>query len=222
MTAPTSMTPPNSLRQRPEAAGKPLAALSRPLRQALRQTRGWGWPGLLGLACVAPAALLAALWLPTLQQASQRLRTEADAAQLRALRLSTRATASSRAMPPAQRYRDGFPDVRARQARVAAVIALATAHGLDPQRGEFRLSAERDIGLMRYGVTMPLIGPYEKLRAFIEEAQARDPALALDHLRLKRTSATATSIEADLNWSFYMQDDATPEASREQVRGAPQ
>ncbi|MBC7732931.1 MAG: hypothetical protein H7306_13685 [Bacteriovorax sp.] len=175
------------------------------LRQAREQARRWGWPGAMGLICLVAALAAATLWLPALQRESDTLEASADLAEQRARRIATPRTATAPPFTPEQRFRDAFPSARLRQERLAALLALAAAHGLESKRNELRLAPERDIALDRYSVTMPLSGPYAQLRAFIEAAQARDAALSLDRLRLRRSSGSAAVVEADLGWSFYMQ-----------------
>lgn len=167
--------------------------------------RRWGWPGAAGLVCLALAAAAAALWLPALRDEAATLASAADTTEKRAERAGSQRSTQIRSLPAPQRFRDGFPPATARQERLAAILAVATEHGLEPKRSEFRLSHERDLGLDLYTVTLPLVGRYPQLRAFIEDAQLRDPALSLDRLRMRRASATATAIETDLTWTFYMQ-----------------
>ena len=177
------------------------------VRRALAQARGWGWPGAVGLAGVVASLIAASTWLPTLQRQSDALGADADAAELRLTRLGSQRLVKAPAVPAPQRFRDGFPSARARQERLAALMTLATQHGLEPRRAEFRLAQDADLGLLRYSVNMPLAGPYAQLRAFIEEAQARDPALGLDRVRMRRASANAATVETELGWTLYMQTD---------------
>lgn len=188
-------------------------------RQALNQARAWRWPGALGLAALLMAVGGGVLWLPALEREAAALSADADAAELQAVRQSARRAQTAQAVPPPQRFRDGFPPARARQERLAALIALAVEHGLAPARTEFRLSRDAELDLLRYSVNMPLVGPYAQLRAFIEEAQARDPALGLDRLRLRRVAASANTVDSELGWTFYMQPELPFEADRDRARG---
>ena len=169
------------------------------------QASRWGWPGAIGLGCLVAALAAITLWLPALQRESDALETGVDMAERRARRATAPQVAIAPLQTPEQRFRDAFPTARQRQERLAALLSIAAEHGLESKRNEFRLSAERDIGLDRYSVSMPLTGPYAQLRAFIEDAQSRDVALSLDSVRIRRASGTAGVVEADLAWSFYMQ-----------------
>ncbi|WP_458233128.1 hypothetical protein, partial [Roseateles sp. P5_E8] len=89
-----------------------------------------------------------------------------------------------------------------RQARTAALLALAAELGLPWPRSEFRYQADRELGLAQYRVAMQLSGRYGVLRDFVAEALKRDPALALDGMRLRR-EANGT-LKAELAWVLHM------------------
>lgn len=188
--------------------------------QANRQARTWSWPGWVGLIGVVAAALASYVWLPALQVQSDSNAAEIAAAELRIARLALSRPATAPQRPASQRFRDGFPAARERQERLAAMLSLATAHGLAPKRSEFRLSRDADLGLLRYSVGMPLTGPYAQVRAFVEEAQLRDPALSLDQMRLRRSSAASATVDTELSWTFYMQAEPPTDVAGGDVRSA--
>lgn len=99
------------------------------------------------------------------------------------------------------------------------MLAVAAEHGLEARSSEYRLKQERELGLDLYTVNLPLAGRYAQLRAFIEDAQLRDPALSLDHLRMRRNSAAAKLIETDLSWTFYMQPQRPGAGASDAARG---
>jgi len=167
--------------------------------------RTWGWPGLLGLLFLLGAGGIVFLWLPAVRQQIQQTSVAADAAELRAVRLARQRDTAPPAVPAPQRFREGFPSAQSRQDRIAALLARLVAHGLAHKRSDYQLVPEAGLGLWRYRMAMPVSGPYREVREFIEEALAQDPALGLDSLRLRRASANAADVEADLGWSFYMQ-----------------
>jgi hypothetical protein len=175
--------------------------------------RRWGWPGAAGVALLVIAALLASIWLPHLTQQNRSLSLAADKADQQLRRAKQGSLTTTASISPAQRFTAAFPDPELREARVAALLALARSHGLSVQRGEFRLTPEPQIGLLKYSVNLPLSGSYEQLRALIEDTQSRDTAVALERLRLQRSSARATRVDADLTLSFYMRAPADAQAS---------
>ena len=181
----------------------------RSIRHTARQARRWGWPGAIGLGLLVAAAVLWLGWLPALREEADSLSAKANAAELMAERTGSLRHSPALQTPAPQRFVDSFPPAATRQARLGALWSLAAEHGLDAKRSELRLIPQRDVSLLRYSVNMPLSGSYAALRAFIEDAQRRDPALSVDRLRLRRASAGAAAVDADLSWSLYMKTETT-------------
>jgi hypothetical protein len=178
------------------------------MRRQLGNLRRWGWPGAIGLLAGTVSLFIAQLWLPELQRERDTIREAADLAQRRARQRLAPARAVDAAPSGADDFRGGFPPASQRQERLAALLASATQHGLASRRIELRLSQDVPLGLARYSVTTPIVGSYAALRAFVEDAPARDPALSLDRLQMRRASVAAGAIEAELSWSLYMRAEA--------------
>ena len=191
-----------------------IPSLWRALSQSRALVKAWRWPGIAGFTCLTLALMVGLIWLPSLEHESAALSAALRATERRAATLTTRRLAPvTPAATPAQRFREGFPAAADRQDRLAMLLTLAAKSGLESRRSEFRLTQERDSGLLRYTVTMPVAGPYSQVRRFLEEAQAHDPALSLDRLRLRRASTSASVVETDLTWSFFMQPEPVPAIS---------
>jgi len=170
------------------------------MKRWLASARRLGWPAALALALTL-AAVLGALWLPREQA---RLDGERQTLAKRRAALQTR-------QPSAIPKDDGaalaasLPPDSQRQARTAALMGLAAELGLPWPRSEFRYQSDRELGLAQYRVAMQLSGRYGALRDFVAEALRRDPALALDGLRLRRDAAKPGEVKAELNWVLHMQ-----------------
>lgn len=166
------------------------------MKRWLAQARRLGWPAAVAFALTG-AALVGALWLPHAQAKldEQRLTLTARRAALGRAPVAARddSAALSASLPPDS----------ARQARTAALLALSTELGLPWPRSEFRYQADRELGLAQYRVAMQLTGGYGALRGFVAEALRRDPALALDGLRLRREPGG--QLKAELAWVLHMQ-----------------
>lgn len=206
------------------------------MRQMFSQGRAlvvaWRWPGVAGLVCLTLALVVGCVWLPSLEHESAALGAAIVQAERRAAKFEVRRlTPIAPPVSPSQRFRDGFPVAVDRQDRLAVLLSLAAKNGLESRRSEFRLAQDRDSGLLRYTVTLPLTGPYSQIRKFVEEAQERDPALSLDRLHLRRVSSGVSAVETDLTWSFFMQPEAvspafsapspSPAIQRPDLRSAP-
>jgi hypothetical protein len=177
---------------------------TRPWHEIGFQLRHWGWPFALGAGCLLVAGAVAMLWLPGLRREADALAAQADLADHRARAWRRQEQGAAPQPSGSQRFLAGFPASDTRQDRLAALFALAVERHLQLHPSEFKLTPERELGLMQYGVTMPLTGPYAQVRDFVAAAQARDPALGLDRLRLRRAAPGTAVVEADLAWTLYM------------------
>lgn len=164
----------------------------------LPQARRLGGPA--GLAALLTlAALIGATWLPR-EQAALDAQRHALAARRAALAKTPKAAP---AKDDGSALAASLPPDSARQARTAALLALTGELGLPWPRSEFRYQADRELGLAQVRVAMQLSGGYGALRGFVEEALRRDPALALEGVRLRR-EADGT-LKAELAWVLHMQ-----------------
>ena len=202
-----------------------IPAVRRVFSQSRALVVAWRWPGVAGFVCLTLALVVGWVGLPSLERESAALDAEIAVAERRAATLEARRLVP--ATPPAtpsQRFQEGFPAAADRQERLAVLLSLAAKNGLESRRGEFRLAQDRDSSLLRYTVTLPMAGPYRQIRRFIEDAQARDPALSLARLRLRRASTSASTVDTDLTWSFFMQPEAmstpSPTAQKPDPRSA--
>jgi Tfp pilus assembly protein PilO len=64
---------------------------------------------------------------------------------------------------------------------------LARDKRLDPERISYTVSAVRDTGLVRFGISFPLEGPYATLQDFIEEVEASENFLIVQDITLDET-----------------------------------
>lgn len=167
------------------------------MQQSLRALR---WPGLLGLAALALAALLELGLTQRWQAQSDDLQATAERLQ-RQLRLQRASGAGPEAT--LQSWQLALPDADQRQQRLADLLEQGLRAGLLSSRTEHRLSIDATAGLERLRVSMPLQGGYAQLRGFIEAALRQDPALSLDSLKLRRASPAAAQIDAELVWSLH-------------------
>lgn len=166
------------------------------MKRALQLARRLGWPALLA-AVLTLAAVAGALWLPR-----EQARLDAQRQALAARRLALQ---RAPAPPPAdaRAFAQSLPPDSERQARTTALLALSTELGLPWPRSEFRYQVDRELGLAQYRIAMTVAGRYGALRSYVAEALRRDPALALEALRLRR-DATG-ELKAELAWVLHMQ-----------------
>ena len=87
---------------------------------------------------------------------------------------------------------------------LAQVSAAAARSGVTFDSGEYRLSRETGVRLVRYEVTLPLRGTYAQVRTFVAAVLDELPQAALEDVAIKRDSVSAQALEARLRLCVYM------------------
>ncbi|MCV2367312.1 hypothetical protein [Roseateles oligotrophus] len=186
--------------------------LPEPLRKLLAQL---GWPGGMA-ALLSLLALLVVLWfLPAQERALERQRED-----MSAQRQGLKQQQQRREKQSPQRFVNSFPQDSERQARTAALLALASELGLPWPRSEFRYAAEPGLGLAQYRIAMNVNGNYGQIRRYVGEALRLDPALSLELIKLRRLQPSSPELAAELSWVLHMQMpvQALPTASAREGR----
>lgn len=171
---------------------------------ALALWRRWGWPGSVGAALLLASAVIGAVLVPRAQADVRTTEAAVREARTAAATARRQQTTEVAAGSPAQRFRSGFPDAALRHRRVTQMLTLAAGMGLQPRRSEIRSVDEAALGLARVRVVLPLAGPYESLRRFVDQALRDDPAASLDLMRIERSGPLAGEFRAELHWSLWM------------------
>lgn len=185
-------------------------AMQKLSQRAPRELRRWGWPGALGAGLLLAAVFTAGWIVPAARAELANIDSAADAARQRALNLARSQRSVAAVVDPAAQFRAAFPPVQQRHQRLASVMALAASLGLEARRGEFREVQEAQLGLLRYRLTLPLVGTYAAARKLAEQSLREDAALSLDNLRIERSDVQSDTARIELQFSLWMRpDDAT-------------
>lgn len=111
-----------------------------------------------------------------------------------------------------QRFYALFPPLEQLPEELERLYGLARAAGVDLPRADYRLE-DRDAPLAAYRVTLPVRGPYPRIRAFLGATLQAMPTAAVDALLLERKKPGDAEIEARLRMTLYFRA-----AGREPVR----
>jgi len=70
-------------------------------------------------------------------------------------------------------------------------------------RGEYRLSEEQGLNLLRYQITLPVKGSYISIRGFLRRVLNDIPSASLDGISLQRQNAGDEILEAQIRLSLF-------------------
>jgi hypothetical protein len=91
---------------------------------------------------------------------------------------------------------------------LARLHNAASAQGIALDQGEYRLSKDRDGGLLRYQIALPVHGAYPSIRKFVARALRELPSAALDQISFERAKIGENYIDAQVRLTLYLVDDA--------------
>jgi len=159
------------------------------------------WPGLLGIALLIAAAVLALGVSRPMLARLQGLEDEARALSARSGGVATRAPTQRNQLanfyaffPPTA----GLPDMLARVQRAAR------DNGLTLEKGEYRLVRDASFPLSRYQATFPMRGNYVQVRGFVNAVLDTVPAAALEEMSLKRENVADPVLEARVRFTLFL------------------
>ncbi|HEY3300997.1 MAG TPA: type 4a pilus biogenesis protein PilO [Methylophilaceae bacterium] len=82
----------------------------------------------------------------------------------------------------------------------------ATTYGIATERVEYRLVTHPSSTFLRYEITMPIKGDYQKIRLFINQLLNTFPTLALSEFSLKRNDAQSQEVEAHVKLTLFLRN----------------
>lgn len=160
-----------------------------------------GATGLIGLACA-----IAALLLYAAGTRPHEARIVVQQARLDALQQRAQAPARPQSQPAVTADPlDALPPAGEAARQIGALERLARAHGIDLPRGQYVASAQAHTALQRWTLALPVEAPYPALHAWLADALARMPNLALDEFKLKRERIESRTVQAEVRLSLYLE-----------------
>ncbi len=101
-------------------------------------------------------------------------------------------------------FEGGFPDQRALGTSYARLWDVARRHGVALKAAEFKLGDVPQDEFQRYTMQLPVTADYASLRAFIVDALAALPSLALEDMSLRREDSKSLQLEARLSFVLFV------------------
>jgi len=89
---------------------------------------------------------------------------------------------------------------------VSTVFEEAGKHDLALARAEYKLEVDKAGEYLTYQMTLPVRGPYPRLRGFVDATLAQIPNVALEDVDFTRDGIGVTQAEAKLRFVFFLKD----------------
>ena len=163
-----------------------------------------GWMGAAGAGLVLLAG--AELFGITLPAAKEVAELESQVLRQRESPRSGREIAprsSGDAAAQVAAFEARFPAAADINRMVGEIHAAAHEEKLVLERGEYRLSEEPGLDLLRYQITLPVKGSYLSIRGFVSRVLRDLPSLSLDGVSLQRQNVGDEVLEAQVRLSLY-------------------
>ncbi len=96
-----------------------------------------------------------------------------------------------------------FPDVTALPRTLTRLHFLADRHALAYERTDYRVGDEAGAPLLRVSLALPVSGDYGQLYAWLSEALAELPELALESVAIRRNDEEFGLVDADLRFVVF-------------------
>jgi hypothetical protein len=168
------------------------AVLNRLWHRLLRRI---GAQGLIGLVLLVAALVLIA-WAPSLLREAAELRETAQArhtALLGAIRARDQQPSAQQQM---QKFSASFPTRDRNAEDLREVFAAARRHEVALNKGEYQFNADPASPFVTYAATFPVREGYGDIKKFTSDVLRSLPHAAMEELRLERSDAGATVLDA--------------------------
>ena len=164
-----------------------------------------GWQGLTGLALIAAAG---AFYLAAIGPTKAKLRvSQEEAVSIRALSRSSAGPAKAGVADRDRWLEQFYGQLPARASApdlLRTIFAAARAQSLGLQRGEYKLTLDRNGRLLSYEIGLPVRGRYVQVRKFVSDVLDRIPAIALDEITIKREAIGDPHIDASIRFTLFL------------------
>jgi hypothetical protein len=97
-----------------------------------------------------------------------------------------------------------FPKVSEAPGLVLKIHTVAQAQGLVLETGEYHMTRDAGLGMVRYQISLPLKGAYPQVRRFIANVLDEVPAAVLDEVAIKRDAVGARGVETRVRLTLFL------------------
>lgn len=105
-------------------------------------------------------------------------------------------------------FYQSFPSEHKLPDAMEKLIAAAANKDLLLPQGEYQVSSEKIGMLLHYQVTLPIKGPYPKIRAFLDQVLTEVPNASLDKVKFERQKVGDSAVDATVMFTLHQGRDS--------------
>lgn len=160
-----------------------------------------------GVVGIGLAVFAAAVWFSAVLPAGRQL-AQLQAQPLQGAGGGARSdgvrTAALRGAEQLEQFNRKFPAPGDAPELVRKLHDIAAQNSIALDTGEYQMARDRDAGVTRYQITLPLRGTYWQVRLFVAQVLDEIPASALDEISMKRESVSARAVETRVRFTLFL------------------
>lgn len=173
------------------------------LWQVRRFRRYVAWPALLAVVLLIAGFTVYENYVKPLLD--ERATLEAEMVRVR--QIAAEPTTRDTALTPAEQlaaFYAFFPKDDAPSDVLDRIFAAAAKENLSLPQGDYQWAREEAGHLIRYGITLPVKGPYPGVRRFMAQVLKENPSLALDSVNFGRQTVADIGVDAQLHFTLFL------------------
>jgi hypothetical protein len=116
------------------------------------------------------------------------------------------ATPAGRSAEQLQQFYGYFPQAGDAARLVLRIHELAREQDLALDTGEYAMTRDPELRMLRYQVQLPLKGAYPKVRRFLARVLEEMPGVALDEISMRRETVGSAVVETRVKLTLYLSE----------------
>ena len=102
------------------------------------------------------------------------------------------------------RFYQSFPQDKDLPLWLEKIFASAQMRKIELDRGEYKVTSDKDGGFVRFQMTFPVKGEYPRIRKYLSSLMSDIPTLSLQQVQFKREKVGDTMVEANIRMVLYL------------------
>jgi len=162
-----------------------------------------GWPGVAGIGLLTACA---AFYFSTIQQAQVKLastRYSVLAIQDELKQAGHSPNANHTPEEQLDQFYRLFPQDKDLPQCMEKIFVSAQSHGVGLEQGEYKVTRDKEGGLVHFQMTFPVKGNYPQIRKFLTALKVDIPSLSLQQVQFQRQKVGDAMVEANIKLVLY-------------------